>query len=204
MSLGTHTIAAKTFVKNVTSACVFKIVKDGVSISTKELSGLLGVNWNQVSTCRDKVASLLVNNVIMTALERKTRSDFIRVKVRPFAFDFAKDDDYVRLNSFQGLLEVSDPRTGEDVMVHRRIWRIINKRGQHTLFLESDHYAKFQSENGGATVGYHVWHDALNAVGQFVSNPRKQSCVDEFISGLEHYMVCNTIYFGFICIHSLG
>ena len=72
VSLGTRTITTKTFVKNMISACVFKIVKEGVSISTEELSGLIGVHWRQVSACRDKVASLMVNNVIITALKRKT------------------------------------------------------------------------------------------------------------------------------------
>ena len=99
----------------------------------------------------------MVNNVIITALERKTRSDFIRVlKVRPFVFDFNKNDHYVRLDSLQGLLKVVDTRTGEDAMVHRILWHIINKRGQHTMFVASDHYTNFQSEKGGATVGYHV------------------------------------------------
>ena len=74
-------------------------------------------------------------------------------------------------------------------MVHLRIWLIVNEKCQRVLFLASDHYRCFQNENLGAKAGYTVFTDALTAVGQFVSKLRKQSCVDELISGLEHYMI---------------
>ena len=186
---GTRTIAAETFVKNVTQACLTRIVATGEKISSREISRLIGANINQVSTCRDSVASLVVENGIITTHERKKRKDFIRQKLRPYVFDFLLDDSYTRLDTNQGMLEVTDPRTNEERMVHRRIWLIVNKKGQHVLFLASDHYRNFQDENAGATVGYTIFTDARTAVGQFVSNPRKQSCVDEIISGLEHYTV---------------
>ena len=72
--------------------------------------------------------------------------------------------------------------------IHRRIWRIVNKKLQHLLFLNSDHYKLFQSDHGGATAGYDVFRDLLSKVGTFVCNPLPQSCVDEKMSGLEQMM----------------
>ena len=83
---------------------------------------------------------------------------------------------HTRLDTNQGMLEVTDPRTNEERMVHRRIWLIINKKGQHVLCLASDHYRYFRNENPGYKARYIVFTDALTTVGQFMSNPHKQSC----------------------------
>ena len=96
-------------------------------------------------------------------------------------YDFLLDDAYTRLDTNQGLLKVTDPRTSEEVVVHQRIWLIVNKKGQHLLFLLSDHYLNFQVAHSGVTAGYAIFADALEAVGSFVSNPRKESCVDKNI-----------------------
>ena len=41
----------------------------------------------------------------------------------------------------------------------------------------------------GGKAGYTVFIDTQTAVGQFVSNPRKQSYVNEEIAGVEHYII---------------
>ena len=74
------------------------------------------------------------------------------------------------------MLKVTDLRTTEERMVHRRIWLIVNKKGQHVLLLVSDHYRYFENENPGYKARYIVFTDALTTVGQFMSNPHKQSC----------------------------
>ena len=69
-----------------------------------------------------------------------------------------------------------------------RIWLNVNKKQQHLLFCNSDHYITFQHDNPGATVGYDVWSDVLSSVGSFVKMPLPESCVDERMSALEHFM----------------
>ena len=118
----------------------------------------------------------MADNAIVAPLKRKQRKDFVRLKLRPFVFDFLLDDSYTRWDTKQGMVEVTDPRTNEERMVHRRIWLIINKKGQHVLCLASDHYRYFRNENPGYKARYIVFTDALTTVGQFMSNPHKQSC----------------------------
>ena len=55
------------------------------------------------------------------------------------------------------------------------------------LFQNSDYYCDFKQAHG-ATAGYDVWRRVLARVGSFVTKPLVESCVDEKISGLEHYM----------------
>ena len=72
-------------------------------------------------------------------------------------------------------------------MVRKRIWLNANKQLQYSLFQNSDYYVDFKRRRG-ATAGYDVWRYVLARVGSFVSKPLAESCVDEKISGLEHYM----------------
>ena len=58
----------------------------------------------------------------------------------------------------------------------------------YLLFVCSEHHTNFQKENPGATVGYTTWSNVLNKVNTFVTDPKPEYCVDEKISGLEHYM----------------
>jgi len=188
---GTRTIAAETLVKDSVLACVFGDTnEDGthINITNSALSKLIGTTNNQVASARTRMKDILTNDSIVTQLERKTRKDFIRVDLREFVYDFLLDDNYTRLDTKQGLVEAIDPRTDERTTVHKRIWLNVNKRQQLSLFLSSDHFARFQAKHNGATVGYDVWSDVLGTVGTFVSNPLHESCVDEKISGLEHIM----------------
>ena len=188
---GTRTTAAETLVKDSVLACVFGDTnEDGshITITNSALSKLIGTTNNQVASARTRMKDILTNDSIVTKLERKTRKDFIRVDLREYVFDFLLDDIYTRLDTKQGLVEAIDPRTDERITVHKRIWLNVNKRQQLSLFLSSDHFARFQAKHNGATVGYDVWSDVLGTVGTFVSNPLHESCVDEKISGLEHIM----------------
>ena len=63
------------------------------------------------------------------------------------------------------------------------------------LFLESDHYINFKRENGGAsTTSKGVWVEALSEVGSFVGIQRRESCVDEKTSDMEHSMAALLSY----------
>jgi len=175
-------------VKNVVTACLFKMMQEDVDASDYAISNAIGASRHQIQCGKDRVEELLTKQTTVTALERKERKDKIRIKVEAYIFDFLKDDSYTRLDTKQGLADVIDPKTAETITVHRRIWRNVNKRQQHLLFLSSDYYARFRQDHNQATVGYDVWHDALANVGGFVSKPLNESCVDEKISGMEHYM----------------
>ena len=121
--------------------------------------------------------------------ERKILKDKIIKKLEPYVFGYLLDDDFTRLDTKQGLVDVIDPRseTGELVTVHRRIWLNANKRQRHVLFQESEHYAKFQRENGNKTAEYDVFRRVCNKIGsRFVTKPTTMSCVDTKIVGLEH------------------
>ena len=185
---GTRTIAAESHVKSSVTACLHKIVKDGHNVSDQSLMDLLSVTRGQISHARGRVKEMLSNKTIVTALERTVRKDMVRRKVLGYVFAFLLDDSYTRLDTKQGLEQVMDPRTGYSSTVHKRIWLITNKRQQHSLFISSDHYQQFQKDHPGATVGYDVWRCALAVVGSFVSKPLQESCVDERMSSLEHFM----------------
>ena len=113
---------------------------------------------------------MLSQNILATPLKRKVRKDFIQSKLEPFVFDFLRDGAYTRLDTKQGLVTVNDPRSGEEIVVHRRIWLNVNKKQQHLLFQNLDYYLDFQREYG-ATAAYSVWRLVLSRVGSFMSKP---------------------------------
>jgi len=171
---GTRAIAAETFVKNVVVACLFRIVKDGAHFTNAALSKAIGVTFHQVTIARTQVQKLLETNSIVSTLQRKPRKDFVRVKAEPYVYDFLQDDAYTKLDPKKVLTEVIDPRTGEKVMMPKRIWFTWNKHQQHELFLRSDYYLnQFQRDHNGATIGYTVWMKLLAKVGTFVRSPPK-------------------------------
>ena len=129
-----------------------------------------------------------------------TAESGIREKLEPFVSDFCQDEAFTRHDSNQRMVEVVNPRTGEMVPVHQRIWRQINKEQQYSLFIGSKHYARFRQENSGATVGYTTWSIALKKVATFVCDPRPESCVDEKISGLEQSMAALHQVLGWDCV----
>ena len=184
---GTRYSLGETFVQFIVAACLFTIVQKGIAVSDYLFSNTIGATYKQIGIARKRVQEMLATNSIASEPKRKKRKDFIRDKIMPFIFRFLLDDDTL-LDTNQGKVDVIDPSTGDIVSVHRRIWNITNMEQQHALFLASDYYAEFQSENNDATVGYTVWRDVLLEVGSFVSNPVRQSCVDEKISYLEHLM----------------
>ena len=188
-SSGTRTIAEETFVKNVALACVFVMEQTGEDISNNALEETLGISCHQLSLARETVQQLIIEDSVVTGLQRKRRKDYVKEKVKVYLFSWLRSDDNTRLDTNQCLVDVEHPVTGDKVPVHKRIWRIVNKEAQHLLFLNSDEYASFQRENEGATIGYTTWSQVLKEVNTFVTNPKPESCVDEKISGLEHMMV---------------
>ena len=192
---GSRTTASETFIKNVCCACMFNIAKNKVKVSRKVLTSFIGVSMRQIHLALTKASDLIENNKVMGTLDRQLMKDYIQVKLEPHVYSFLLDDDYTRLDTNQGLLQVIDPRTGEETTEHKRIWLIVNKEQQHSLFLSSDHYAKFQQEHNGASVSYGIWHDVMDKVGSIVSNPKPESCVDKKTSGLQHMMA---VILGFI------
>ena len=87
------------------------------------------------------------------------------------------------------MIEIINPRIGELIIVHKRIWHNFHKIQQHLLFQASSHYVKFQLEHDGAMARYHVWNHILAKIGTSgtsVSKPLAESCVDAKKSAMEH------------------
>ena len=125
---GSRTYPAETFVKNVTAASLFDIVKLKSNISQAAISRLIGATTHQIGLAHSLVKDLLAESLTVMALERKTRKDFIRDKLRPYIWQFLKDDWYTRLDSKQNLVDASNPITNKEEKVHKRIWKIVNKK----------------------------------------------------------------------------
>mmetsp|Transcript_9128 Transcript_9128/g.20622 ORF Transcript_9128/g.20622 Transcript_9128/m.20622 type:complete len:194 (-) Transcript_9128:236-817(-) len=51
---GTRTLAAETFVKNVSSACLFEIVKKEKHVNNQTLTSMIGLTWRQLNGERDR------------------------------------------------------------------------------------------------------------------------------------------------------
>ena len=139
-------MVSKTFIKNIVTACMFKIVKGKVEVSNLTMSNLLGATTHQIGVVREIVEDMLVDHSMVKRLQRKVRKDRIREKLEPNAFDFICDDLFTRLDSNLTLVDVINPRSEnkELVSVHQRIWVNANKKQRHIQFLESEHYANFQ------------------------------------------------------------
>jgi hypothetical protein len=111
-------------------------------------------------------------------LSRKERKDKIVDKVWKYILDFLLNDLYTRLDTKQKLISIDDPRTNTSIQLHKRIWRVANKKSQHILFVE----------NEGRTVGLTVFRKVLKKFKKLVCNPLPESCVDKKVSNMEHYM----------------
>jgi len=164
------------------------IAKNKVEVSRRVLMSFIGVSMRQIHLALTKASYLIKNNEVIGTLDRQLRKDFIRVKLEPHLYSFLLDDDYIRLDTNQGLVEVSDPISGKEITEHKRIWLIVNKEQQHSLFLSSDQYVKFQQEHNGASTSYGIWYYVMGKVESIVSNPKPESFVDEKTSGLQHMM----------------
>ena len=185
---GTRTIPAETLVKNIALACVF----DAPNTCTHAaLARVIGTTANQIDHARTKAGEILDGTATITIAERNTRKDKVRVKAEPYIFDFANSDDYSKTDTKQNLVDVIEPRTGDIITVHRKIWHVTNAKQRHQLFLQSDHYTQFQNAHPG-TIGYTVLSEVLSSVAKFVSNPLHESCVDQKMSGLDHFMAALT------------
>ena len=117
----------ETFVKKVLVACLCAVVKGKETVSIKAVSDMVCANRNYVSRVIEKVKHLQATNSPVKDIHRERRKDFIRHKLQPYVFDFLLDDDYTRLDTKQGLDEVTDPRTGELTTLHQRIWRNVHR-----------------------------------------------------------------------------
>ena len=162
---GTRTIVAETLVKNIASACVYKIVKEKLDVKDSDLSKALGIDARQFSTARTTVENMIVDGTGIKALKRKKRKDYVRSLIMPFVYDFLLDDEYTRLDTNQKLIDnVIDPRSGDEVPVHRRVWKHTNKEYQHQLFLKSEHYTYYMRLYGliGKACSYGLWSAVLN------------------------------------------
>ena len=116
---------------------------------------------------------------------RKRRHDYIRDVAAPYVVSFCRDDEYSRLDTNQGILEVAVAGKKEPEKIHKRIWKVCGKVANHALFLESSHFAAFQRERPGATIGFDIFNRLLCPA---VKKPTPKSCVDERISSVEHFM----------------
>jgi hypothetical protein len=115
------------------------------------------------------VLEMIQGNKRGLTLVRKQQSDAIQDKVVPYVYDYIKDDEFTWLDTNQGLEDGIEPRTGQAISEHMRIWNEMNKNKRRTNFLESIHYRLFQQENDGASaVSKGVWKDALSQVDWFV------------------------------------
>ena len=208
---GRRTKAEEAFVKHVTSACMFKMVKEcNNNISTNALAKAIGVSWHQANIARNSATDMVAqvvgeepfageedgwllvdaNNTI-NEFVLSTRSDYIQEKLEPYVFAFLLDDEFTRLdtNASPAKQELIHPSTGQPVSIHKRIWHNVDKRQQHLQFQNSKYLTEFHNDHGSeAKVCYETWRRVLSKVNspKFVSNPSSQSCVDEKMSGLEH------------------
>lgn len=185
---GSRTSSEETFVKNVMSACLFKIVKENrKDISTGELASSIGISWQQAQTAREKAKDMIDNNKTASPLTREIRSDYMLTKLQPYVYAHLMCEDVTHFDSNQRLMEMKHPSTGDTVKVHRRVWLNANKRQQWLQFQASPNYAEFQKDHdNNKPLAYDTWRKVLEEVGKFVSNATPKSCVDEKMSGLEH------------------
>ena len=153
---GSRTTDLETSIKNVCCVCMFNIAKNNCEVSRCVLMSFVGVSIKQINFALTKATYLIKNNKVMGTIDRQLRKDFIRVKLKPFLYSFLLDNDYTRLDTNQDLVEVIDPRSDKETTEHKRIWLIVNNEQQHSLFLSSDHYVKFQQEHTGASASYGI------------------------------------------------
>ncbi len=107
--------------KHVAAACMFAVVQEDTGTSNRQLQKLLGISLHQIKTARQNASDMIENERLELSLDRKQRSDCVRDKLKPYVFNFLKDDEFTRLDTNQPLVDVVDPRTGEIVAEHTRI-----------------------------------------------------------------------------------
>lgn len=95
--------------KNLSIACLFKIVKEKTEITNNSLQNLLGINRNQHTGAWSRLEDMLKQKIASTL--KRNRKDFIRTKLDPFAFNYTWDGAYTCLDMKQGLVTVNDPST---------------------------------------------------------------------------------------------
>ena len=117
----TKKIVVETLMKNISTACLFKIEKDKINVSNGTLQKLLGISKRQLTGAKSRLKDILSENISISPLVRKVRKDFIQIMLEPCAFDFLWDGTYTRLDTKQGLATVTDPRNGQEIVVHKRI-----------------------------------------------------------------------------------
>ena len=103
-------------------ACLFKVVERKSPLSNRALCKVLDASFHPIISTHSQVRDLLVNNDIVSSLERNTQKDFIQVKLEPYVFDFLQHDDHTRLDTEQGLMEVVDLRTGKQLTVNMDVF----------------------------------------------------------------------------------
>ena len=168
-SRGQRKSSSEAMIKHVAAACMFAVVQEDTGTSNRQLQKLLGISLHQIKTARQNASDMIENERLELSLDRKQRSDCVRDKLKPYVFNFLKDDEFTRLDTNQPLVDVVDPRTGEIVAEHTRIWHDVNKHQQRRSFLESTYYFDFQRDNDGATaVSKDIWGDVLAQIGIFV------------------------------------
>lgn len=185
---GTRTIVAETFVKNVAISCVFGLPENENKVSYKAINKLTGLSMNQLKQARESVNTMLTTNSQVIPLSRKQRNDCIRGVAEQYIWLYLQDDDYTRLDTNKKLMKSIDPRTGEEVDIHGRIWKIELMDSQWKAFLESKYYSDFQQDHHGRTIGYRIFSEVIKKVGKFVTKPTMESCVDELVSDMKHKM----------------
>ena len=74
--------------KNVSTACLFKIEKDEINVSNGMLQKLLGISKRQLTGANSRLKDILSENISISPLVRKVRKDFIQIMLEPYVFDF--------------------------------------------------------------------------------------------------------------------
>lgn len=143
---GTRTLDAQEAMDTVATASVFGAVKNGISISKSAVSKTIGATADQIEKGFKRAHHLIVNNVPTFRQKRKRRKDYCIDELIKYLLLFLLDDDYTRLDTKQNLVEIKDPRTGNKIKVHKRIWKIVNRQSRLESFVASDHFQAFKED----------------------------------------------------------
>ena len=186
---GTRPIPIETLVKNTVLSSVWGFVESKMAVPFEQLTHLLGASKRQIRIAVDTARGIIDDGAKFVALERATRSDFIRDALFPHLLDWVQDDNVSRFDSKQSIEEIEDPRNpGTMLKIHQRIWRLTNKEQQWKEFLSSKQYQSFIDETGAEGVGYTVFRDGIKKLSKLVCDPKPESCVDEKVSAMEFAM----------------
>jgi hypothetical protein len=165
--------SAQTFVNNVVTAGAYGYEKNGINVNDTDLARTLGTTTHQIRIGRETARQIISTDKPVSKLQRKENRNKIREKAKiPVVFEFIQDDKPSRLDTRQGTVKVHHPRTGEEeVLVHKRIWKLYNKTARFDLFLQSDAYRTFQEENNGATIGFMIFSEACSRFKCMICDP---------------------------------